>query len=90
MGPQVMLRADVITPGKPMRYEFMAFGGSFIDAALRKDIAKCGEHSLLRPAKQTRITPVTGPGDKGGKMDLQMPARCTASDLHRRSFDGVH
>lgn len=43
MGPQVMLRAGVITPSKPMRYEFMAFGGSFIDAALRKDIAKCGE-----------------------------------------------
>ncbi|KIZ05205.1 glyoxal or galactose oxidase [Monoraphidium neglectum] len=54
MGPQVMLRADVITPGKPMRYEFMAFGGSFIDAALRKDIAKCGPVTCDREKGEQR------------------------------------
>ncbi|KAI8466478.1 MAG: hypothetical protein J3K34DRAFT_524480 [Monoraphidium minutum] len=42
MGPQVMLRAGLYDPSKPMRYEFMAFGGSFMDAALREDIRKCG------------------------------------------------
>ncbi|GBF96985.1 hypothetical protein Rsub_09782 [Raphidocelis subcapitata] len=55
MGPQVMLRADAVKPGAPMRYEFSAFGGSFMDAALRADIGKCGPVTCDREAGEQRV-----------------------------------
>ena len=49
-----MLRAPVHEPGKPARFEFMAFGGSYMDAALRADIAKCGPTTCDRQQGQLR------------------------------------
>jgi hypothetical protein len=50
-----MLRANPITPGAPMRYEFAAFGGSFMDAGLRRDIEKCGPVTCDREAGEQRV-----------------------------------
>lgn len=52
--PQVMLRIPIMTPGKPMKFEFMAFGGSYIDAALRKDIDNCGPVTCDREKGEQR------------------------------------
>lgn len=54
MGPQVMLRMPKLQPGKEVRYEFMAFGGSYIDEELRADIGKCGPVSCDREAGEHR------------------------------------
>jgi hypothetical protein len=54
MGPQVMLRGPAPSPGKPLRFEFMAFGGSFMDAELREDIRKCGPVTCDREKGEQR------------------------------------
>jgi hypothetical protein len=41
-------------PGKPVRLEFMAFGGSFVDPELEKSITQCGPVSCDRMAGQKR------------------------------------
>jgi hypothetical protein len=49
-----MLRGPLPEPGAPSRFEFMAFGGSFMDASLRGDIRKCGPVSCDREAGEQR------------------------------------
>jgi hypothetical protein len=41
-------------PGKPVRLEFMAFGGSFVDPELERSIVQCGPVTCDRMAGQLR------------------------------------
>jgi hypothetical protein len=41
MGPQVTLRMPVLRKGEPVKLEFMAFGGGWVDAALRSAMDSC-------------------------------------------------
>lgn len=51
---QVMLRIPLQLPGGPVRFEFAVFGGSFMDPALRADIAKCGPTTCDRESGEQR------------------------------------
>lgn len=52
MGPQVHLKAPVMEPGKAVRLEFIAFGGSNINSRLANEIYKCGPSTCDRMKNQ--------------------------------------
>jgi hypothetical protein len=49
-----MLQQKLAAPGAPQRFEFAAFGGSTVDAALRAELQKCGPTSCDRAKGEAR------------------------------------
>lgn len=54
MGPQVHLRAPVMKPGKDVRLEFVAFGGSWVDSKLDEDLKHCSHVGCNRVASEKK------------------------------------
>ncbi|WIA15217.1 hypothetical protein OEZ85_001895 [Tetradesmus obliquus] len=54
MGPQVHLRAPVMKPGKDVRLEFVAFGGSWVDLKLDEDLKHCSHVGCNRVASEKK------------------------------------
>ncbi|KAF6264122.1 hypothetical protein COO60DRAFT_220181 [Scenedesmus sp. NREL 46B-D3] len=54
MGPQVHLRAPVMKPGKDVRLEFVAFGGSWVDWQLHEDLKQCSHVGCDRLASEKK------------------------------------
>lgn len=54
MGPQVHLRAPVMKPGQDVRLEFIAFGGSYVDANLAEDLTHCSHVGCNRTVSEKK------------------------------------